>query len=92
MRLTRHGGEGREVELSGDEEQHGSRGFEAGVCPGLALGSLKQAVDGVNEAVGLARLGPGDDAVEMTTDHACDVLHRFDLGTHDAGALPAQHF
>ena len=48
--------EGREVELSGDEEQHGSHGFEADVSPGLALGSLKQAVDGFNEAVGLARL------------------------------------
>src|SRR5258707_8688185 len=83
--------EGREIELAGDEEQHGSHGFEAGVSPRLALGRLKQAVDGFNEAIGLARLGPGDDTVEMTKDHACDVLHGFDLGTHDAGAPPSQH-
>src|ERR1700686_5706213 len=83
--------EGREIELAGDEEQHGSHGFEAGVPARLALGSLKQAVDGFNEAIGLARLGPRDDAVEMTKDHACDVLHGLDLGTHDAGAPPTQH-
>src|SRR6202035_4529174 len=83
--------EDREIELAGDEEQHGSHGFEAGVPARLALGSLKQAVDGFNEAIGLARLGPRDDAVEMTKDHACDVLHGLDLGMHDAGAPPAQH-
>src|SRR5882757_3478193 len=83
--------EGREIELAGDEEQHGSHGFEAGVPARLALGSLKQAVDGFNKAISLARLGPGDDAVEMTKDHACDVLHGLDLGTHDASAPPAQH-
>src|ERR1700730_7683934 len=83
--------EGREVELAGDEEQHGSHGFEAGVSPRLALGSLKQTVDSFNEAIGLARLGPRDDAVEMTKDHACDVLHGLDLGTHDVAAPPTQH-
>jgi len=45
----------------------------------LALGCLKQAVDGFSEAMGLARPSPGDDAVEMTKDHACDVLHGLDL-------------
>src|SRR6516225_7569831 len=83
--------EGREVELACDQKQHGSHGFEARVSARLALGSLKQAVDGFNEAIGLARLSPRDDAVEMTKDHACDVLHRLDLGTHDAVAPPAQH-
>jgi len=43
--------EGREVELAGDEEQHGSHGFEASVSARLALGRLKQAVDGFNEAL-----------------------------------------
>ncbi len=83
--------EGREVELAGDKEQHGSHSSEADASARLALGSLKQAVDRFNEVIGLARLGPGDDAVEMAKDHACDVLHRFHLGTHDAGAPPAQH-
>src|ERR1700757_5500047 len=83
--------EGREVELACDQEQYGSHGFEAGISARLALGSLKQAVDGFNEAIGLARLGPRDDAVEMTKDNACDVLHGLDLGTHDAAAPPAQH-
>src|SRR5258708_36170765 len=83
--------EGREIELAGDEEQHGSHGCEAGVPARLALGSLKQAVDRFNEAVGLARLGPGDDAVEVSTNQSRDVLHRFNLGTHDAGAPPSQH-
>src|ERR1700741_2750872 len=81
----------REVELACDEEEHGTHGFEAGVSPRLALGGLKQAVDGFNESVGLARLGPRDDAVEMTTDHACDVLHRLDLGAQNVAAPPAQH-
>jgi len=29
--------EGREIELAGDEEQHGSHGFEAGVPRALRL-------------------------------------------------------
>src|ERR1700735_689830 len=83
--------EGLEVELSGDEKQHSAHGFEAGVPARLALGSLKQAVDRFNETIGLARLGPRDDAVEMTKNHACDVLHELDLGTHDVATPPAQH-
>src|SRR6516225_9475956 len=81
-----------EVELACDEEQHRAHCFEAGVSPRLALGGLKQTVDSLNESVGLARLGPRDDAVEMTTDQARDVLHRLDLGAHDVAAPPAQHF
>ncbi|GAB5098020.1 hypothetical protein YK56LOC_37360 [Caballeronia sp. HLA56] len=46
----------REVEFSGDEKQDSAHGFEASVPACFAFGGLKQAVDGFDEAVGLARL------------------------------------
>lgn len=67
-----------EVELSGDQD-----GFEAHITAGLALGGLEQAVERLQEAIGLARLGPCNDAVEMLADHARDLLHWLDLGSHD---------
>ncbi len=59
-----------EVEFACDEKQDRSHGFEASVSARLALGGLKQSVDGFDEAVGLAALGPGDDAVEVSANQS----------------------
>ena len=55
-----------EVELAGDEKDDGTDGAEADVSASLALGRLEQPVDGLQEAVGLTRSDPGEDALEMT--------------------------
>ena len=85
------GVDGGKVELSSDEEDNGSHGLEASVSARLSLGGLEQSVDGFDEAVGLAGLGPGDDAIEMLTDHDGDRLHGRDLGAHDVGAPLREH-
>jgi hypothetical protein len=72
-----------EVEFSRDEEQDRTHGFEASVSACFAFGGLKQAVDSLDEAVGLARLSPGNNAVEVSANQSRDVLHRFDLRAHD---------
>src|ERR1700751_2475449 len=69
-----------EVEPSGYEEDHGFHRLEAGVSTRLALGGLKEAVNGFDEAIGLTGLGPSGDAIEMSADHDGDVLHGVDLG------------
>ena len=48
--------ERREVEPTRDEEEHGAHGSDAGVAAGFALGRLEEAVEGLDEAVGLAGL------------------------------------
>src|SRR5471030_751055 len=83
--------EGGEVEFACDEKQDRSHGFEASVSACLALGGLKQSVDGFDEAVRLAGLGPGDDAVKVSANQSHHVLHRFDLRTHNVGAPLLQH-
>ena len=80
-----------EVELAGNEEQHGAHCGKAGVAAGFAFGRLEEAIEGLDEAVGLTSLGPGDDAVEASADHVGDVLHRRDLGAQDIGAPPLEH-
>src|SRR6202167_1341328 len=83
--------EAGEIELAGDEKEDGAHRREARVTASLALGSLKQAVDGLDEAVGLAGLSPGDDAIEVPANHSRHVLHRLDLRVHDVGAPLPQH-
>lgn len=61
------------------------------VASGLAFGGLEEAVERIDEAVGLAALCPSDDAVEELSDHAGDVLHRRDLGPQDVGAPLLEH-
>ena len=80
-----------EVEFACDEEDYSFHGLKSGVSARLSFGGLEQSVDGFDEAVGLARSGPGDDAVEMGADHGGDLLHGLDLGAHDVGAPPSQH-
>ena len=80
-----------EVELAGDEEENGAHGSEPRIASGLALGGLEEPIQGLDEAVGLAGLGPTDDAIEMLADHPGDLLHRLDPGTQNIGApLPEQ--
>ena len=80
-----------EVEFSRDEEEDGSHGGKARIAPGLAFGGLEEAVEGLDEAVGLACLCPGDDALEVLADHSCDVFHRLDLGAQNIGAPLREH-
>jgi hypothetical protein len=79
--------EAREVEFSSDEKQDDTHGFKASISACFALGGLKQAVDSLDESVGLARLSPGNNAVEVSANQSRDVLHRFDLRTHDVAPL-----
>ncbi len=71
--------EAGEVELAGNEKEDRAHCREARVTASLSLGRLKQAVDGFNEAVGLAGLSPGDDAVEVPTYQTRNVLHWLDF-------------
>src|SRR3954462_9044918 len=83
--------EAGEIKFAGDEKEHGAHGSEARVAASLALGSLKQTVDGLDEAVGLAGLRPGNDAVEVPANQTRDILHRLDFRAHDVGAPLPQH-
>ena len=77
-----------EVELAGDQEDDGSDSGEAGEAASAALGGLKQAVERFEEAVGLAGLGPGDDALEVDTSgnwRGCQIYDSLVLA--DGGGL-----
>ena len=78
-----------EIEVSGDQEDDGAHRFERAISPGSALGGLKQSIDGFEEPVGLTRLRPGDDAVEVIEDHLRHLFHRLDFGALDVGAPEA---
>ena len=80
-----------EVELAGNQEEHGAHGGKARVAAGFAFGRLEEAIERLDEAIGLTSLGPGDDAVEVSADHAGDVLHRRDPGAQDIGAPLLEH-
>ncbi|MGF6547327.1 hypothetical protein QFZ96_002398 [Paraburkholderia youngii] len=45
----------------------------------------------LQKAVGLARLRPSGDAAEVFSDHAGNVLHGFNLGTHHVGTPLLEH-
>ena len=81
----------REVEFSCNEEEDGAHSCESRVAAGLAFGGLEEAVERFDEAVGLAALCPGDDPVEVLSDHTGDVLHRRDLGPQDVCAPLLEH-
>src|SRR5437899_1514875 len=74
------------VELAGNQEDDCLDGGQAFVATSAALGCLEQPVDGFEKAIGLTRLCPGNDALEVTTYESGDLLHRLDLGAHHAGA------
>ena len=81
----------REVELACDQEDHGADGRESAITAGVALGGLEEAVQGLQEAIGGACLGPGADAIEMGAHEAGHRLHGLDSGTADVGTLRLQH-
>ena len=83
--------DGGEVELAGNQEQYGAHGGKASVAAGFAFGCLEETIEGLDEAVGLTGLGPGDDAVEVSADHAGDLLHRRHFGAQDIGASLLEH-
>lgn len=60
-------------------------GFEAHISADLGLVGMELAVERFQEAIGLARLGPSNYAVEMLADQARDLLP-LALGLHDVGA------
>ena len=66
-------------------------GLEAGVTARFSFGGLEQAVEGFDEAAGLAGPRPSDDAVKMVSNHGGDVLHGLDFGAHDIGAPLREH-
>jgi leucyl-tRNA synthetase len=80
-----------EVQLAGDQRDHGPDGRQSGKAVCAALGGLEQAVERFEESVGLSRLRPGHDAVHVPSDHARDLLHRLDLRAHHANAPLRQH-
>ena len=74
------------MELACNEEDDHPDCAEATVPAGLALGGLEQAVDGLEEAVGLPGSHPGEDALEMTADHLGDLFHGLDLRAQHVAA------
>ena len=58
---------------------------------GAALGGLEQAIESLQEAIGLPGLRPGHDAFQVVAHEVGDLLHRLDLGAHDAGAPMLKH-
>jgi hypothetical protein len=82
---------GEKFSFPGDEGEDGFHGLEAGVTARLSFCDLEQPIEGFDEAAGLARPRPGDDAVEMVADHGGDLLHGLDLGAHDIGAPLREH-
>jgi len=81
----------REFEFSCDEEEDCAHNREARIAAGLAFSGLEEAIERFDEAVGLAALCPSDDAVEVLSDHAGDVLHRHDLGPQDVRSPLLEH-
>lgn len=84
-------GDGLEVEISGDHEDYRFDGIEASEAASTTLGRLEQAVNGLQKPIGLARLSPGDDALQGGADNLGYILHRLDLGAHPACAPMLQH-
>ena len=79
--------EAGEVEFSGDEKEDGADRFEPAVAAGLALGGLEQAVERLDEAVGLPGAHPGGDSVDALLD-APGLVERLREFPDDPGASP----
>ena len=73
-----------EVDFSGDQEDDRLDRSEAGESTRTAFGGLEQSVDGLQKPIGLARLCPGYDALQVGAYHLGDILHWLDLGAHHA--------
>ena len=78
-----------EVELAGNQEDHGRDRRESRESAGAAFDCLEQSFERFEKSIGLTSLRPRDDALEMPANERCDISHRLDLGAHDAGANEA---
>jgi hypothetical protein len=67
-----------EVELSGDEVDHGLELSDRSIAPRLGLGGLHEAVDALDQAVGDPAVEPAQDAVPMTLDGVGGIDDRFE--------------
>jgi len=67
-----------EVKPTGDAKEHGAHPLEAGPATRSALGHLEAPIQDFQEAIGLAGLGPGDDALKVNSDQPGDVRHRLE--------------
>ena len=83
--------DGVEVEFADDQGDDGLDGGQARETASAALGGLEQAVDGLQESVGLTGLRPSHDALQVAAHEGGDLLHRLDLGAHDADAPMGEH-
>jgi len=81
----------REIDFAAERQYRGTDRAEAGVAACSAHDGLEQAVGRFQKAIGLAGLRPGDDALEVVSDHLDDLLHWLDLGAHDLGAPLPKH-
>ena len=80
-----------EVKLTGDQEDDCLDSGQTGESARTALGGLEQAVDGLQEAVGLAGLRPSHDALQVAAYESGDLLHRFDLAAHHTRTPVFEH-
>lgn len=83
--------ESLEIEFASEEKDHRAHGLDTRVVPSLPFGRLKQPVEGFEEAIGLPRLRPRHDPIEVLTDHSGYVLHRNSLGSHHVRAPLLEH-
>ena len=67
-----------EVELSGDQIDHGLEVSCRAIAARLGLGGLHQAVDAFDQAVGDVAVEPAQDAVPMTLDGVRGIDDRFE--------------
>ena len=68
-----------EIEFSCDQEEDGSHVVKADHAARLAFGGWKQAIDGLDKAIGLTSSSPADDAVKVIANHARDIFHGLHL-------------
>jgi len=80
-----------EVQLAGDQEDDCLDRGQAREPASATLGCLEQAVDGVQEPIGLAGLCPSHDALQVATRQSGHFLRRLHLGAHDATAPVLEH-
>ena len=64
-----------EVEFADDQEDDRFDRGQARETASAALGGLEQAVDGLQESIGLARLRPSDDALQVTAHEGGNIFH-----------------
>ena len=80
-----------EVQLSGDQEDHGPDRGHAREAAVATFRRLEKAVYRFEKSIGLARLRPRHNALQVIAHHRRNRLHRLDLRAHHAGAPVPEH-